>query len=126
MARYRLSEPAKADIAAILRRSEQRHGKEARIRYRACLSAAMRRVAAEPEVRSTVDRAELPSGIRSFHVRHSRDDSREAPVANPVHVVFYRVIQPGIVEIVRVLHDRMEPLRHIGTEADSAPGSGED
>jgi hypothetical protein len=45
MARYRLSEPAKADIAAILRRSEELHGKEA-IRYRACLTAAMRRVAA--------------------------------------------------------------------------------
>ena len=43
MARYRLSQPAKADIAAILRRSEELHGKEARIRYRACLAAAMRR-----------------------------------------------------------------------------------
>jgi toxin ParE1/3/4 len=73
VARYRLSDPAKADIAAILRRSEELHGKEARIRYRACLTAAMRRVAADPEGRSTVNRAELDSGIRSFHVRHSRD-----------------------------------------------------
>jgi toxin ParE1/3/4 len=115
MARYRLSGPAKADIAAILRRSEKLHGTDARIRYRACLTAAMRRVAADPEGRSTVDRAELLPGIRSFHIRHSRDESREAPVANPVHVIFYRVIQPGVVEIVRVLHDRMEPRRHIGS-----------
>jgi toxin ParE1/3/4 len=113
MARYRLSAPAKADIAAILRRSEQLHGKEARIRYRACLTAAMRRVAADPEGRLTVDRAELVRSIRSFHIRHSRDESREAPVANPVHVIFYRVVQPGIIEIVRVLHDRMEPRRHL-------------
>ena len=117
MARYRLSEPAKADIAAILKRSEELHGREARIRYRACLTAAMRRVAADPEGRSTVDCAELVPGIRSFHIRHSRDESREAPVANPVHVIFYRVAQPGIVEIVRVLHDRMEPRRHISAEA---------
>jgi toxin ParE1/3/4 len=117
MARYRLSEPAKADIAAILRRSEEVHGKEARIRYRACLTAAMRRVAADPEGRSTVDCAELVPGIRSFHIRHSRDESREAPVANPVHVIFYRVVRPGIVEIVRVLHDRMEPRRHVSVEA---------
>jgi toxin ParE1/3/4 len=115
MARYRLSEPAKADIAAILRRSEELHGKEARIRYRACLTAAIRRVAADPEGRSTVDRAELDPGIRGFHIRHSRDESREAPVASPVHVVFYRLISPGIVEIVRVLHDRMEPRLHIGS-----------
>ena len=117
MARYRLSEPAKADIAAILRRSEELHGKDARIRYRACLTAAMRRVAGDSEGRSTVDRAELAPGIRSFHIRHSREESREAPVANPVHVIFYRAIQPGIVEIVRVLHDRMEPSRHFEPEA---------
>lgn len=114
MARYRLSEPAKADVAAILSRSEELHGKEARVRYRACLTAAMRRVAADPQGRSTVDRADLYSGIRSFHIRHSRGESREAPVANPVHVIFYRVLQPGVAEIVRVLHDRMEPTRHIG------------
>lgn len=116
MARYRLSAPAKADIAAILKASEERHGKEARIRYRACLTAAMRRVAAEPEGISTANRAGLLPGIRSFHIRHSRDESREAPVANPAHVIFYRVLPPGIVEIVRVLHDRMEPGRHIVRE----------
>jgi toxin ParE1/3/4 len=119
MARYRLSEPAKADIAAILTRSEELHGREARIRYRACITAAMRRVAVDPEGRSTVDRAELVPGIRSFHIRHSRDESREAPVANPVHVIFYRVMQPGVVEIVRVLHDRMEPRLHIGHDVGS-------
>jgi toxin ParE1/3/4 len=114
MARYRLSDPAKADIVAILRRSEELHGKDARSRYRACLTAAMRRVAADPEGRSTVDRSDLDPGIRSFHIRHSREESREAPVSNPVHVIFYRVAQPGLVEIVRVLHDRMEPSRHVG------------
>ena len=114
MARYRLSEPAQADIAAILRKSEELHGKEARIRYRALLTAAMRRIAADPEGLSTSHRAELVPGIRSFHIGHSRDESREAPVANPVHVIFYRAIRPGVVEIVRVLHDRMEPSRHVG------------
>ena len=114
MARYRLSEPAKADIAAILARSEELHGKEARIRYRACLTAAMRHIAADPEGRSTVDHGGIVSGIRGFHIRHSRDESREAPVANPVHVIFYRAVDPGVVEIARVLHDRMEPRRHLG------------
>jgi toxin ParE1/3/4 len=76
MARYRLSGPAKADVAAILRRSGERHGEEARVRYRACLTAAMRRVAADPEGRSTVDRADLMPSIRSFHARHSRDESK--------------------------------------------------
>ena len=115
MARYQLSEPAGADVAATLRNSEDLHGKQASIRYRACLTAAMRRVAADPNGRSTVDRSELGPGMRSFHSRHSRNQSRETPVANPVHVIFYRVREAGIVEIVRVLHERMEPGRHVGT-----------
>ncbi len=76
----------------------------------------MRRVAVEPQGRSTVERAELHPGIRSFHIRHSRHDSREAPVANPMHLIFYRVIDPGVIEIVRVLHERMEPRLHIGSQ----------
>jgi toxin ParE1/3/4 len=118
MARYRLSDPAKADIAAILRRSEELHGKEARVRYRACLTAALRRVAADPDGRSTVDHADFAPGVRSFHLRHSRNESREVTVANPVHVIFYRMIQAGMVEIVRVLHDRMEPSRHVAPEVE--------
>lgn len=113
MAHFRLSGPAKADIAAILKRSEEVHGKDARIRYRACLSAAMRRVAIEPDGPSTSDRTELVRGVRSFHIRHNRDESREPPVVDPVHVIFYRAAEPGIIEIVRVLHERMEPRRHL-------------
>lgn len=112
MGRYRLSEPAKADIASVLRTSEMRHGLQARIRYRALLTAALRRIAAEPTGISTVDRSDLLDGIRSFHIRHSRAESREAPVGDPVHVIFYRAVAPGLVEIVRVLHERMEPSRH--------------
>lgn len=113
MARYRLSDPAKADIAAVLRTSETMHGAEARVRYRALLTTALRRIAADPKGLSTVDRAELFAGVRSFHIRHSRNESREAPVGDPVHVIYYRAVEPGLVEIVRVLHERMEPSRHI-------------
>ena len=98
----------------ILVRSEELHGAQARRRYRACLAAAMRRIAADPDGYCTVDRADLALGTRSFHTRHSRAESREAPVASPVRVIFSRVVRPGIVEILRVLHDRMEPGEHLG------------
>lgn len=77
----------------------------------------MRRVAADPEGHSTVDRGELVPGVRSFHIRNSRDESWNVPVAYPVHLIYYRVVQSGTVEIVRVLHDRMEPRLHIGAGA---------
>ena len=114
MARYRLSDPAEVDLAGILRASETRHGVEARIRYRGLLTAAMRRVATSPLGVSSLDRGELSAGLRSLHIGRARNESREAPVAEPVHVVFYRAIEPGLVEIVRVLHERMEPSRHVG------------
>jgi toxin ParE1/3/4 len=119
MPRYRLSDPAKADIAAVLRAGETAHGTEARIRYRALLAAAMRRIAAEPLGLSTLDRSELSAGVRSFHIRHGRAESREAPVGDPVHVIFYRALGPGLIEIVRLLHRRMEPSRHMGPIAPS-------
>ena len=36
----------------------------------------------------------------------------------PVHVLYCRAVAPGLVEIVRVLHERMEPGRHVGATAD--------
>lgn len=125
MARYRLSDPAKADIASVLRTGEAMHGAEARIRYRALLTAALRRIAADPQGRSTRDRGELTAGLLSLHIRHSRAESREAPVGDPVHVIFYRASEPDLVEIVRVLHDRMEPSRHIGSENKTTEPNGD-
>ncbi len=116
MARFRLSLLARADLAQILAVSAERWGLEGRRRYAAVLTAAMRKVAAEPDGAATRDRAELSRGVRSFHLRHARVGYSEARVGRPVHVLFYRVVRPGLVEIVRVLHERMEPSRHFGAQ----------
>jgi toxin ParE1/3/4 len=113
MARYRLSGPARADVAHILATSAERWGTEARRRYTAILAAAMRKVATDPEGPVTRERADLLPGIRSFHIRHAGSSDAEAKVGRPVHVLYYRVITPELIEIVRVLHDRMEPSRHL-------------
>jgi len=55
----------------------------------------------------------LSRDIRSFHLRHARTDDPEAKVRRPVHILYYRALTPNLVEIVRVLHERMEPSRHI-------------
>ena len=36
-----------------------------------------------------------------------------AKVRRPVHVLYYRVAEEGVIEIIRVLHERMEPSRHL-------------
>jgi len=118
MARFRLSDPAKADLTAILETSEARWGSAARRRYRALLAAAMRRVAAEPAGPLSRRRDELAPGLYSFHVRHARDESAGDRVANPVHILYYRAAAPGLVEIARVLHERADPVRHVGAEGE--------
>ena len=113
MARYRLSPLAEADLAHILATSRRNWGVAGRRRYLAILAAAIRTVAAEPEGPATREREELRSGIRSFHLRYARAEDSEVKVSRPVHVLYYRVATPGLIEIVRVLHERMEPSRHL-------------
>jgi toxin ParE1/3/4 len=115
MAGYRLSRLAEDDVLRILSTSEERWGPEARRRYAAIIIAAMRKVATDPKGLTTRDRAELLTAVRSMHLRHARVHS-QVRVRHPVHVLYYRVVAPDLVEIVRVLHERMEPRRHIEAE----------
>lgn len=112
MPRFRVARPAEIDLAAILSTSAERWGAEGRLRYAAALAAAMRQVAHLPEGPLTRGRAELASGVRSFHVRHARR-AAEPALARPPHVLYSRVADDGVVEIVRVLHERMDPTRHL-------------
>src|SRR5689334_5255013 len=114
MGRFRLSRPARADLASILATSAARWGIEGRRRYASLLAAAMREVASNPEGALTRERDNLHIGVRSFHIRHVRIEKPEDKVQSPVHVLYFRVKAPGLIEIVAVLHERMEPGRHLG------------
>lgn len=114
MARFRLSLPAQADLSRILETSAERWGADGRRRYAVLLAAAMRLVANEPATPLARDRSDLLRGVRSFHVRHARSRMSSDKVKAPVHIVYYRIVEPELVEIVRVLHEHMEPGRHIG------------
>ena len=116
MARFHLSGPAQADLQNILALSVERHGVEGRRRYAALVAAALRGVAANPEGPATRDRGDVFTGIRSFHIRHARGDVPGEKVTRPVHIIHYRAAQPGVIEIIRVLHERMEPALHIGDD----------
>ena len=109
MARFRLAPLARTDVVSILATSLERWGVDGRARYAALLDAAMHSVAVSPSGPTTRDRADLRRGTRSFHIRHTRG---KHGVAAPVHVLYYRAIRPDLIEIGRVLHERMEPSRH--------------
>jgi toxin ParE1/3/4 len=106
MPRVRISGPARDDLARILATSLERWGEAGQTRYAELFSAAIRVLARTPEGSNTRERPELSAGVRSFHIRHARG------VNEPAHVSFYRA-NDELIEIVRVLHERMEPSLHV-------------
>src|SRR5438876_20805 len=83
--------------------------------YQNASEAVRDALAHAPEGSMTQDRARLARNLRSFHLRQVRIDDPETRVGGPVHVIYYRAVRPGLIEIVRVLHERMEPSRHVGS-----------
>lgn len=78
----------------------------------------MRKIADQPNGAMTRNRAELAPGLRSYHIRYTHAETADRLVKRPVHVLFYRVVEPGLIEIARVLHECMEPSRHFGAIAE--------
>ena len=109
MARLRIAGPARDDLAKILATSRERWGDRGHDRYFALLVRAFRSVVREPFGSSTRQREDLLSGMRSLHTKYVRQD---LGVRQPVHIVFFRPVVE-VVEIVRVLHERMDPTIHI-------------
>jgi toxin ParE1/3/4 len=113
VAYFRLSRLAQSDLTHILATSVSQWGSEGRRRYSALLNIAMRKVANNPEALTSRERTDLARGLRSFHLRHAHADEPSAKVRRPVHILYYRAVRPGVVEIVRVLHERMDPARYL-------------
>jgi len=110
MRRLRISHPARLDLEHVLAISVERWGDVGAARYRALLSAALHAIASAPDGPTTRDRGRVLPGIRSLHVRHVR---REHGVREPVHIIYYRARGTALVEVVRVLHERMDPAQHL-------------
>lgn len=118
MFRYRLSDAAQRDVLDILAWRQEQFGEAARLRYEALIIAALRDVASQPDRPGSLERPELGTGVRSWHLRLSREHAKPALgiVRRPRHFLVYR-LEPGLLVIGRILHDAMELARHL--EGDS-------
>lgn len=120
MPQYRLSAAARCDIIDILGWTQERFGEAARRRYEALIIAALRTILANSEDPNAPLRPELGDGVRSWHLRHSREQARGIAgiVRRPGHFLLFRTQPSGLVEVGRVLHDAMEVERHRPTPQD--------
>ncbi len=114
MADVRLSAAAEQDVVRLLVYTRERFGELARLRYEALLTSGLQHIAADPERPGSLARPELGLGVRSYHLRHCRDQARisEGIVRRPRHLLLYRVTRPDVVGIGRILHDAMDLGRH--------------
>jgi toxin ParE1/3/4 len=103
--RVRLGAAAELDFANILKWTTENFGvRQSRV-YRNTLVQAIGELTDGPDVVGSRTRDEIVPGLRTLHVaRHGRRGS---------HFLMYRIAPRGTIEIVRILHDRMDIQRHI-------------
>jgi toxin ParE1/3/4 len=118
MIRYRLSDAAQADVIDILAWTQEQFGEVARLRYEGLIVAALRDVATQADRPGSIERPELGAGVRSWHLRLSRDHvgTGAGVVRRPRHFLIYR-FEPALLVVGRVLHDAMELTRHLNPES---------
>ena len=110
--RVRLGAAAELDFANIVKWTAENFGaRQARV-YRDTLLQAIRELANGPDVAGSNARSDIVSGLRILHVaRHGRRGS---------HFLMYWTTAERTIEVVRILHERMDFQRHIPTAPDEA------
>jgi toxin ParE1/3/4 len=103
--RVRLGAAAELDFANILKWTTENFGARQSRLYRDTLVRAIGELANGPNVAGSKARDEIMRGLRTLHVaRHGRRGR---------HFLLYRVAPGRIIEIGRILHDRMDLQRHL-------------
>ena len=110
--RVRLGAAAEVDFANILKWSTENFGARQSRVYRDTLVQAIGELADGPNVAGSMARDEIMAGLRTLHVaRRGRRGS---------HFLMYRAAPNSTIEIVRILHDRMDLRRHVPSAPDES------
>lgn len=97
MVTFQLSNKAKSDLMGIGRYTQKKWGREQRNKYLTQLDECFHGLAHEP--------------FKGKECSDTRKGYRHYPSGR--HTIYYRQVSSNRIEIVRVLHYRMEPERHL-------------
>ena len=110
--RVRLGAAAELDFANILKWTAENFAAQQSRVYRDALVQAIGELADGPDVAGSKARDEIMRGLRTLHVaRRGRRGS---------HFLMYRAAPKNTIEIVRILHDRMDLRRHVPYASDQS------
>ncbi len=96
MASFYLTNAARADLKEIGRYTKKQWGAPQRVKYLTMLDGCFQDLAAKPLTGQ--DCSDIRSGYRKYSAGS--------------HVIFYRQIAEDTIEVVRILHGRMDTERH--------------
>ena len=114
MSEVRLAATARRDFASILKWTRKEFGDGARLRYQILIEQALNDLAESPDRAGSMKRKGiLPADVRLYPLALSRKRVKGRSVAEPRHIVVYRV-QPQLVLILRILHDSRDLKLHVG------------
>jgi toxin ParE1/3/4 len=107
--RIRLTDAAEQDFLRILKDTLETFGERQALVYRATLLEALAALDTGPEVPGSSARDDLRPCLRSLHVARRGRRGR--------HVIMYRAAGGKVIDVVRILHDAMDFVRHVPPES---------
>lgn len=106
--RIRLGDEAESDFAHILKTTKDKFGERQLDVYRVMLSEAIAALEAGPDLLGSVARDEILPNLRTLHVARKGRRGR--------HFIIYRAAPDNVIDVVRILYDGMDLVRHIPPE----------
>lgn len=102
----RVAQLARQDMTAILAWTREHFGARQQGVYARTLALAMRTLADDPEITDARSAEYIAPGIRLLHVARGHRKGR--------HIIVFRVdAADGCMDVLRVLHDSMDLIRHV-------------
>jgi toxin ParE1/3/4 len=109
------SATAVEDIESCLLWSVENFGIPAAHRYRVLLEVALLAIMKDPDLHGSKQVEGFDGKVRIYHLRHSRKAASVGGliVKNPRHFIVYRATEVREIELLRVLHERMDFDAHM-------------
>jgi toxin ParE1/3/4 len=110
--RLRLADQAERDLQAIANWTTENFGLRQAEVYLETVTQAIEALHNGPDIPGARERSEIGPGIRTVHVSRRGRKGR--------HFVIFRVADEMTIDIVRVLHDSMDLVKHLPDSNDQA------
>ena len=111
----KLSNEASADIDAIWDYTAETYTVEQARDYLTLIDQGLDDIEAYPERPTSLKRPEFGESVRSYHIELSKKRSGTR-TRSPRHVIYYTLKYQGIILVLRVLKDDMDPGLHLQKE----------